>query len=398
MRSRSVSRTAMIVSSAGLALFLSACADSTAPNPAVNSSPSAVVVPVLPPIPGTSTGRVNLASDLTTQYCGFNSTLSPIASTSFGTCGLPVDLTGALALYNPGWPVAMTGSSWIGPVLVDGSNSVGSGTANEYKPDIGTYNYITTFNVPAGASNPMLNLSVRSDNAVIVYLNGVKIGQNPITDCDRSAGPCNWDVSLLITDASAFVAGTNTLRFDVVDVPTDFGFNPPTTCKLPPDNAVGHYVIPYDFGHCPNPTGLDFVGTVSFAPAPPPHPVALFVIGDVEAHDINNVVNFWGAQWWKNNMMSGTVSNGVASFKGYATTSDNVCGGTWQSLPGNSSNPPATIPADVAIIVTSKVIKNGPNISGDIKQIVMVHQDGGYGPNPGHDGNGPVTSIVCTAH
>ena len=30
-----------------------------------------------------------------------------------------------------------------------------------------------------------------------------------------------------------------------------------------------------------------------------------------------------------------------------------------------------------------------------IKQIVVVHQDGGYGPNPGHAGNGRVTSIVC---
>ena len=32
----------------------------------------------------------------------------------------------------------------------------------------------------------------------------------------------------------------------------------------------------------------------------------------------------------------------------------------------------------------------------DIKQIVIVHQDGGYGPNPGHRGNGPVTSVFCT--
>jgi hypothetical protein len=132
-------------------------------------------------------------------------------------------------------------------------------------------------------------------------------------------------------------------------------------------------------------------------PKPPPRPVALFVIGDVEAHAIGDNVNFWGAQWWKNNDMSGFVSNGVASFKGYATSSDNVCGGTWVSLPGNSSNPPDEIGADVAIIVTSTVLKVGPNISGNIKQIVIVHQDGGYGPNPGHAGNGPVTSILCTA-
>lgn len=129
---------------------------------------------------------------------------------------------------------------------------------------------------------------------------------------------------------------------------------------------------------------------------PVPVNIALFVIGDVEPHAIGNVVNFWGAQWWKNNFMSGFVSKGVASFKGYASSSDNVCGGTWTSRPGNSSVPPATIPDDVAIIVTSTVLKDGPNISGNIKQILIVHHDGNYGPAPGHRGSGPVTSIICT--
>ena len=130
---------------------------------------------------------------------------------------------------------------------------------------------------------------------------------------------------------------------------------------------------------------------------PVPPKIALFVIGDVEPHAIGNVVNFWGAQWWKNNFMSGLVSKGVASFKGYASSSDNVCGGTWISRPGNSSVPPATIPDDVAIIVTDTVKKDGPNISGTIKQILIVHHDGNYGPAPGHLGGGPVTSILCTA-
>lgn len=124
--------------------------------------------------------------------------------------------------------------------------------------------------------------------------------------------------------------------------------------------------------------------------------VPLFVIGDVEPHAIGDVVNFWGAQWWKNNFMSGLVSHGVASFKGYANKAEDFCGGRWESRPGNSSAPPATIPDDVAIIVTDTVRKVGPNISGTIKQILIVHHDGGYGPNPGHRGNGPVTRIVCT--
>ena len=124
-------------------------------------------------------------------------------------------------------------------------------------------------------------------------------------------------------------------------------------------------------------------------------PIAVFVIGDAESNDIGATVNFWGAQWWKNNQMSDTVSSGVASFKGFATTSANSCGGTWQSRPGNSYNPPSTLDEDIAVIVTSTVIKNGAAIRGDIKRIVMVHHDGNYGPNPGHSGNGVITEIVC---
>jgi hypothetical protein len=124
-------------------------------------------------------------------------------------------------------------------------------------------------------------------------------------------------------------------------------------------------------------------------------PVAVFVIGDSEPSDIGATVNFWGAQWWKNNQMSDTVTAGVASFKGFATTSDNVCGGIWQSRPGNSYDPPNTIDADIAVVVTSTVIKNGAAIHGSIKRIVIVHHDGGYGPNPGHAGNGIITSVVC---
>jgi len=140
---------------------------------------------------------------------------------------------------------------------------------------------------------------------------------------------------------------------------------------------------------------------VDFCPRniPPPVPplMAVFVIGDVQPHAVGDDVNFWGAQWWKNNIMSGFVGPGAsrASFKGFATSAELRCGGSWQSRPGNSSNPPATIATDIAVVVTSTVVKSGPDISGDIKQIVVVHHDGGYGPNPGHRGNGQVTSIVC---
>lgn len=144
-------------------------------------------------------------------------------------------------------------------------------------------------------------------------------------------------------------------------------------------------------------TVVDFC-TITPPPPPPGPPVLpVFVIGDVEPHAVGNAVNFWGAQWWKNNVMSGLTGPGAsrASFKGFATRATLLCGGAWESRPGNSSDPPATIAPDIAVVVTSTVVKDGPNLSGDIKQIVLVHQDGGYRPNPGHAGNGSVTSIVC---
>ena len=52
----------------------------------------------------------------------------------------------------------------------------------------------------------------------------------------------------------------------------------------------------------------------------------MFVIGDVEPHAVGNIVNFWGAQWWQNNPMSGFVSSGVGAFKGYASASTGPAG------------------------------------------------------------------------
>ena len=127
-------------------------------------------------------------------------------------------------------------------------------------------------------------------------------------------------------------------------------------------------------------------------------PIPLFVIGDVEKHGVGSVVNFWGSQWRKNNTMS--ASGPPAAFKGYASSVDLAaagCGGTWTAGPGKSDHPPSTLPDLIAVIVTSMVEKQGSQISGNIKQIVMVRPNDGYAGDPGHAGTGPVTSIVCTA-
>lgn len=124
-------------------------------------------------------------------------------------------------------------------------------------------------------------------------------------------------------------------------------------------------------------------------------PIPTFVIGDGVPAAVGSVVNFYGPQWAKNNPVSGTASNGVASFKGYTSPGDGFCGGAWTARPGNSGHPPATIPEFIAVIVTSKVVKSGSNISGDIKRVVLVRQDGSYDPAAGKAGSGAVTGIIC---
>jgi hypothetical protein len=121
-----------------------------------------------------------------------------------------------------------------------------------------------------------------------------------------------------------------------------------------------------------------------------------FVIAD-RAAVLNSHVEFWGAQWAKNNHPSGGVA--PRAFKGFADTTTSTppaCGDTWTARPGNSSKPPAKpLPTDMVIIVSSKVTQKGSTISGNILHLVVVKVNPGYAPNPGHAGTGNVEAVIC---
>ncbi|MDX6447316.1 MAG: hypothetical protein QOH71_4390, partial [Blastocatellia bacterium] len=120
----------------------------------------------------------------------------------------------------------------------------------------------------------------------------------------------------------------------------------------------------------------------------------MFVIGDNVSLTNGSRVYFWGSQWSQNNPMSG--GSAPNSFKGFEDgTSQSTCGGTWTSSPGNSSNPPSTIPQYMAVLVSSSVQKNGSTISGNITKVIIVRTNPGYGPSPGHAGTGQVVAILC---
>jgi hypothetical protein len=122
----------------------------------------------------------------------------------------------------------------------------------------------------------------------------------------------------------------------------------------------------------------------------------MFVIGDNVNTTAGATVYFWGSQWAQYNPMSGGAAPN--SFKGFENGSaPATCGAAWVSQPGNSSNPPPSLPQYMAVIVSSSVQKNGSVIAGNVRQIVIVKTKPGYGPSPGKAGIGEVVSTFCTA-
>jgi hypothetical protein len=126
---------------------------------------------------------------------------------------------------------------------------------------------------------------------------------------------------------------------------------------------------------------------------------AAFVIGDLEA-GLGNHVTWWSSQWANINLMSGGAPPNA--MKGFAGFEDNFlglpppnCGGSWSTDTGNSTPPPPSVPNLMGVIVSSMVTQSGSIINGNIKQVVVVRNDRGYAPDPGHTGTGTEVAIVC---
>ena len=120
-----------------------------------------------------------------------------------------------------------------------------------------------------------------------------------------------------------------------------------------------------------------------------------FVIGDKNA-TVGAPVQFWGAQWSSKNSFS--RFSHPANFKGFeGLVTVPRCGTGWLNLVNrpNDATPPATVPAYVAVIVSSSVLKFGPIDLGNIAHVVVVKTDPGYAADPSHAGTGTVVGTIC---
>jgi hypothetical protein len=129
-------------------------------------------------------------------------------------------------------------------------------------------------------------------------------------------------------------------------------------------------------------------GALADAPSNP----GTFVIGDQNVL-LGSQVTFWGAQWWKDNSLSGGLA--PASSKGFVVDATPTCGQDWTTDPGNSSHPPATVDGVIPVIISSQITKSGPVISGNTTGIALVQVDTGYTGDPGHRGTGTVVGFAC---
>jgi hypothetical protein len=119
-----------------------------------------------------------------------------------------------------------------------------------------------------------------------------------------------------------------------------------------------------------------------------------FVIGD--GNDaIGTPVTFWGAQWAKDDTLSG--GSAPSAFKGFETSLRSPgCPANWTTAPGNSPPPPSgPLPSYMGVIVSSSITQSGSTIAGNMVHVAIVKTDPGYAPDPGHAGTGTVVALVC---
>jgi parallel beta-helix repeat protein len=348
-----------------------------------------------------ATATVTL-SNLTQTYTG--SALTPTATTNPG--GLSIIWTGAPQTNAGSYPVTAS----IGNSNYQGSAS-GTFTINKAAPVISwaapspiIYGAaLSAAQLNATASIPGTFTYTPPAGTVLNAGNGQALSVTFTPNDSTDYTIASTSVPINVSKAIATISLTGLLQaYDGAPEPVTATVTAVTPLCAPasvtyngssmaPTN-IGSYAVSASIVN-PNCAGSTVSGTlIIFAYAAPS---ANFVIGDLSA--ARSPVTFWDAQWGKlNSFLNGSTA--PASFKGFAEQVSSTparCGGTWTSDTGNSSGPPATIPAYMAVVVSSSITQTGSTIAGNISQIVIVQTNPGYAPNPGHAGTGTVVAHLC---
>jgi len=245
--------------------------------------------------PGALQQTINSGAGI--NYCGYNASITPTVGTTFSlapNCVAAADLNTALQAYNPGWSEGFGANAahWIGPTDHLDANFP-SALSNQYVADVGSYSFVTTFDGgDAAATNRALELQIMSDNAAAVYLNGVYIGGNQdgvgnplFQDCPTQQTNCNWTQAGSVKITGVPIAGTNTLRVDLVGTAIGYqvsgtprsnctngpqftgflGFTSTTTPTPQHKASAGPPPVASNWTSCKNPTGVDFTARVYFS-------------------------------------------------------------------------------------------------------------------------------------
>jgi hypothetical protein len=271
-----------------------------------------------------------------------------------------------------------------------------------------------------------------ADNCGIESVVGVRSDAKPLTDLypvgataitwtatDNSGNATSRTQTVMVTNPPPITVITSPVTPQAVNTPVNF------TASFS-DNAADQHLAVWTFDGAPQAgivnEGTDTITATHTFTTTGPHTVTLtitddcgqvgtangstlvyafaagsgsFVIGDRNA-SVGNQVTYWGSQWAKLNSLSGGPA--PASFKGFANQTSTAapnCGGTWKTDPGNSSNPPASVPLYVAVFVSSSITKSGSTINGNIPRMVVVKTNSGYDASPGHAGTGTVVAVIC---
>jgi len=293
--------------------------------------------------------------------------------------GAPADFT---ATVNWG-----DGNASSGSVATNGSGGFDVTAAHTYAEE-GSFTISTTVTDVGGSTAHGTSTATVADAPLtasgrsIVSLNPVSTVVASFTDADPGGAASDYTATINWGDGTAATTGTVAA--------SGSGFTASGTHTY---SVLGPYTITTQIcdagGSCAGASSNAMVASFASGGA--------FVLGDTTvgpvASSTGKAVNFWGAQWAKNNALSGGAPSNFKGFEGQPPVP--VCGGTWTTDPGGSSSTPATIPTYMAVIVSSSVVTNGSVISGDVVHIVVVKTDPGYGPQPSQPGTGTIVAVFC---